>query len=612
MGILIGLAILPTVFSFAAYSADFPRHKNPAMIQEEVFFPIQLISLYGEVVRLQVEGKWDLASSELKKVLLSYIPETLRYIFTRFNELIGDVADKLKEVKEGIDSAQDFLRQGEIEKAREVLDNVWITLLEAERDLSELNASVDELRGKIGASPAERLREKIAPLGKMADEYKKRIQELYGEAQEGKRLESTFLQISVSEIKIFVGDSFKVYGRLRGENGESLDERRIDIFLEKEKVSEAITDQEGEFETKIYFPYLYEKTATVFASFTPQGEDKDRFYPSTSNQVLLEPIFYTPQIRVEHEKPVYPVLPFKLEGQLFLMDKPLTYYPVKVKLAPKIVKLQTDDKGKFQTELSLPPDAGKTFRLSVSVPSEGIIGPANLDLDIPVTYKVPSMVIELPLVVVPPFIPLEIKGKVDIADEDMKDALVRVVTESADVETLVKEKVFKIKLDIPFFRFSGWEKVNIFLRPQEPWVSSLHKEAQVLVINPLTLLPFIGVLGLFLRTSSRRKKTKQAQELVEKKEIRAPGPKFFEKRKLTGIPKIYSAAVAFVVHLTGIKQVPAHTISEYLNLVKDRLEKKAKDFELISLTTEKFLYAPVEIMVEEKKEAIAALGRLRK
>ena len=161
-GVLTGLVVFILLAAVSpSYSTDFPRHKNPAQIQEETFFSLQLISLYGQVVSLQVAGKWDLASSQLKKAFLSYIPEPVRYIFTRFSQLIQVAGDKLKVVQENIDSAQGLLGQGEIERAGETLEEAWMMLLKAERDLDSLDVSVDELRGKLGTGVAEKLREKM-------------------------------------------------------------------------------------------------------------------------------------------------------------------------------------------------------------------------------------------------------------------------------------------------------------------------------------------------------------------------------------------------------------------------------------------------------------------
>ncbi len=64
-----------------------------------------------------------------------------------------------------------------------------------------------------------------------------------------------------------------------------------------------------------------------------------------------------------------------------------------------------------------------------------------------------------------------------------------------------------------------------------------------------------------------------------------------------------------VASLTGIRQAPADTIREYLNVVKDRLGEKGRYFELISRETEKFLYASEKPPEEEK--AKQALEKLR-
>lgn len=609
-GVLIGLAILLVVFFSVGYPADFPRHKNPSQIQEEVFFPIQLISIYAQVVSLQVAGKWDLASSKLKKTFLSYLPESLRYIFTRFNELIQATGDKLKKVKEGIDSSEALLRQGKIQKAGKMLEKTWVNLLKAERDLDNLNSSVDELRGKIGSSAAERLRKEISPLSRLAREYKNKIQNLYREAKEGRRLKSTFLEIFVAEKKVVVGGFFEVYGKLKTEKGKVLARRSVDIFLEKKRIFKTITDENGEFGARINFPFLYKKYAQLFASFTPQGEDKERFYPSISRKVLLEPIFYTPLIEVNYQEPVYPVLPFKIQGKLTLESVALANYPVKIKVAQRIVKVSTDKQGKFQTRLSLPAGVGKTFPLSIFTPSRGIIAPASLTVNLPVSYKIPSMMIDLPLAVFPPF-PLQLKGEVNLKDQLAKDAVVKVITENEDITTNINGKSFKVRVNIPLFRFSGWERIRVLLYPRQAWILPLNRKEKVLVINPLTLFPFFTLLALFISISRRKEKeVEEAQGVSERREKLPPEEKIVEEKELTKLIRIYTRAVDLVANLTGIKQAPYHTVREYLKLVKGKLEKKAKDFEFISSITEKFLYAPAKVSEEEVVEAEKRLSRL--
>jgi len=604
-------AIILLTLSFSpAYPASFPRHKNPAQIQEETFFPLQLISLYGEVVRLQVVGKWDLASSELKKVFFTYIPEPLRYIFTRLNELIQVAGDKLKIVKEDIDSAEALLRQGEIEKAGKVLEKTWITLLKAKRDIDNLNSSVDELKGRIGAGAADRLRQEIAPLSRLADDYTNRIQNLYREVREGKRLESTFLEISVAEKKVMVGGSFEVYGRLEAEGGKVLAGRNVDIFLEGKIVSRALTGKNGEFKAKVDLPFLYKRYVQVLASFIPQGKDREKFYSSTSNRILLEPVFYAPLIEVSYEEPVYPVLPFRLEGKLTLEGLPLVEYPVKIKAGQRIIQVRSDSQGRFQTRLSLPAGAGRVFPLSVFTPPRGAIAPASLIINIPVTYKVPSMVLDLPLIAAPPF-PLELKGEVELKGDVMKGAMVRVVTEKKDVTTTVKGKSFKVKFNIPLLRFSGWERINVFLRPREAWILSLDREEKVLVINPFTLLPIFSLLAIFIGITRKKEKKVREIEGVEKKEEKVAAEEITAGEKEIAEPvRIYLQATDLVAHITGIHQALSHTIREYLELVRGRLEEKEKDFEFISFVAEKFLYAPGGVSEEEVKEVEKRFDRL--
>ncbi|MBA7560539.1 hypothetical protein ES708_02165 [subsurface metagenome] len=613
------VGVFKSVWEEGEEQGRFPRHRNPLEIREESFLPAALIALYARVVKLQTSGEWDLASSQLRRTLLSYIPEPLRYIFTRLNELIQTVGDKLKKVKEDIDACEALLKQGEIDEAGEVLEGAWETLLETERILDDLDSAVDELRGKLGASAAEKLREEIAPLAELAEEYKRKIQDLYREVKEGKRREATFLEISVAERKVVVGDSFEISGSLEREKGKPLAEKKVDILLEEEKVLEVATGEDGKFKGRIDFPFLYKKDVQVLVFFIPQGEDEEKYYGDTSNEVLIEPIFYTPIIKATYQEPVYPVLPFKVQGELMLEGEPLRDYPVKIKVEEKIIEVSSDEAGKFEAEVSLPSGVGKTFPLRIFTPSREIIGPASLIINLPISYKVPSMMVELPSVAVP-FSPLEVKGEVDLEGGLMERPAVRVITGGENITTVVEGKSFQVKISIPLASFSGWKEINLFLYPQEAWISSLNRRERVLLVNPLTLFPFFALLALFIGVSRRRKKeTEEVEGVLEKRkeglpeEEEAPEEKEITKLRGTYTPiRIYAEAVDWVSRCTGIGQAPGHTIKEYLELVKEPLGQRYADFDFISLVTERFLYRLRRVSEEELAEARKRLSRLKR
>ncbi len=619
LGAVVGLSFLFMLSFSSGYSADFPRHRNPLEIREESFLPAALIALYGKVVELQVSEEWDLADSQLKRTLLPYVSESLRYIFTRFNELIQTVGDKLKRMKKDIDSSEAYLSQGEIDEAGEVLEGAWETFLETERILADLDSAVDELRGGIGASAAEKLAEGIAPLAELAEEYKERIQDLYREVKEGERREATFLEIWVAERKVAVGDSLEISGILEGERGRLLVEKKVDILLEREKVLEVATGEDGKFRVRMDFPSLYKRDVRVLAIFLPQGEDEEKYYGDTSNEVLIEPIFHTAIIKATYQEPIYPVLAFKVQGELTMEDEPLRNYPVRIKVGEKIIEVSSDEEGKFEAELSLPSGLGKTFPLRIFTPSRKIIGPANLVINLPISYKVPSMLVELPSLAAP-FSPLEVKGEVDLEDGLMERPTVRVITGKENVTSVAEEKNFQVKVNIPLVSFSGWKEINLFLYPQEAWISSLNQREKVLVVNPLTLFPFFVLFALFIGVSRRRKrgieKVKGALEEVKEElpeEEETHEEKEIAKLRGTYTPiRIYAEAVDWVSHITGTRQAPGHTIEEYLELIKESLGQRYADFEVISLVTEIFLYRLTRVSEQELAEARRRLSRLKR
>ena len=619
LGAVVGLSFVLMLSFSSGYSADFPRHRNPLEIQEESFLPAALIALYAKVIALQVSGEWDSASSQLKRNLLSYIPEPLGYIFTRLNELIQTVGDNLKKVKKDIDACETLLGQGEIAEANEVLEGAWETLLEAERILNDVGSAVDELRGQIGASPTEKLQEEIAPLAELAEEYKRRIEDLYREVEEGKKREASFLEIWVAERKVVVGDSLEISGSLERERGRPLAEKKVDILLEREKILEVATGEDGKLRVRIDFPPLYKRGVRVLAIFVPQGEDKEEYYGDTSNEILIEPIFYTPVITAEYQEPIYPVLPFKVQGELMLEGESLRDYPVRIKVEEEIIEVSSNQEGKFQAEVSLPSGLGKTFPLRIFTPSRNIIGPATLIINLPVSHKLPSMLVELPSLATP-FSPLEIKGEVDLEGGLMERPIVRVITGEENITTVVEKKSFQMKVNIPLISFSGWKEVSLFLYPQEAWISSLERREKVLLVNPLTLFPFLVLFALFIGVSRRRKRgIEKAKGVLKEEEEALPekeeSPEEKEIAKLRGryTPiRIYIEAVDWTSHLTGTRQAPGHTIKEYLELIKEPLGQRYADFEVISLVTERFLYRLMRVSEEELAEARSRLSWLKR
>ncbi len=608
VGWLAGLFTLFILSFPSVYSAEFPRHKNPAQMKEESFFPIQLVSFYAEIVRLEVEGKWDLASLKLKKSPLTYVPENLRYTFNRLNELIEATGDKLEKIRENIELSEILIKQKEFKKAEEKLKQSWMLLLKAERDLKNLRSSLDELRRQVGEGIVKRLSEKLSPLEELVKSYKNKIQNLYRKVKE-KKLKITLLYIFVEDKKVKVGDSFKLWGSLKEGDGKALSGRKIDIFLEKQKILEVITNEKGEFKKVLKFPYLYQKKVELFAVFTPEGKDEKKFFPSLSNKILLEPIFYTPTFKITHDEPVYPVLPFKLRGKVLLKNAPLIDYPVIVKVGKMETITRTDKKGYFQSELSLPPDAEKTFSLNISVPPKNLVGPASLTLDVPVSQKLPSLEVNFPKLVVIPF-PLEIEGKIYLKENFTKSFLLRIVGERVSVEESFINKNFKIKLNLPLLTFSGWENVTIFLYPKEPWVASVAKKERFLIINPLMFAPLFSLVFLFINVIYQREKEGNEKRKVEEKEKVSFKKQHKKEKKLEGLVKVYTEAVNFVKSFTGIPQLPEHTIREYMNLAREKLREKKDDFEFISLLTEKFLYSKRMIKNEEIDEAEKRLIRL--
>jgi len=135
----------------------------------------------------------------------------------------------------------------------------------------------------------------------------------------------------------------------------------------------------------------------------------------------------------------------------------------------------------------------------------------------------------------------------------MKGAMVRVVTEKKDVTTTVKGKSFKVKFNIPLLRFSGWERINVFLRPREAWILSLDREEKVLVINPFTLLPIFSLLAIFIGITRKKEKKVREIEGVEKKEEKVAAEEITAGEKEIAEPvRIYLQATDLVAHILPV------------------------------------------------------------
>ena len=593
--LIVSILIVMMLASVSAMQ-NAPRHVNPSELPEEYPSVVDLLSMYTTIVDKALLENFGDSLRSLNESMKVHVPEHVRYIYERFNELLRDELNKLNSTRSYIDVSKLNMLLGQLEYARGNLSLATQTLAEANLTYLELRRSVSEFE-KMLRIPSKQLALKLESLEKLLAKYLDEIRELWGrlEALRRARLEETQISIWANRDSVWVGEIIQLSGFLRSGEGSSLEGRTVSIFLDNRRIASLMTDNRGFFSMELSTKGIYRPFVKVYAEYTPSGEDVGRYKACRSDIVMIhilydEPIIYAELSRGE----AYPDQVIHVYGWV---NTSLGILPREIRLRAfgETFSSNLGDDGRFGLMFRIPENVEEgvyrvrlyTDALGVIAPSEKILTILVEKIPVNVTYSVPAVVLSGGRIVV--------TGRVaDVVNSFVMPLAHSKVTISGFGNQFIaysnEDGMFTVSIDVPIFAMTGHSNTSLLVEPPSRLYKTYMSSVEVFVINPLTIIApsAIFVIALVytvpvireIRASIARKKASEImEEEIEGYVLEMPRRRFF-----------YLRAVSIVGKATGVFIGAHETIREYLKKVRDRLGEAYQIFERISMLAERELY----------------------
>jgi len=615
------------VFSPLVAGLPFPRHVDPAELREELPLPSGFFLLYSEILGSLASEDWDQVVAELGRVAHLHAPPDLRFIISRFNELLEEGAEDLSRVKLHAGNASVLIERARLSDARDELEEAEFLLARANRTVNDLESSATQLGSMLGASPAPLLKE-IVRLRGLIDSYAVQIWDLLERVREfqSRLLIETVLTIQADVLKVPLGSKLSVWGFLTTVDDRPLSSRAVDIYFDGAKIGDAATDDDGRYSFRFSVPYVYKDRVVLHSSYLPRDLDFGRYVPSSSDALVIELRYDKPFLTAEAPRNVYPSLSFTASGRLTLYNESLSGFKIRVSGLGQVIETVTEADGSFLTDFQVPLDAPSGgVMLKVEASPRGLVGPASTTLDLNVV-RVPALVeVEAPSFALSGQ-SLTIKGRVITPDgSPLVGSRVDVrVGEWLSSAVSSDDGSFEFVLGVPLVAFTAQYAYTVLAFPKEPWITPPLKEGSVFIVNVFSVGAVLGcmevltgaLLGSTLTLGARKRQLRYEMTPLVVEEAEAPKHVVgdVEVSQLVGVQAQYWKAVVVISKFTGVAMEPSFTIREYLGFVREKLVVTYASFERLSLLYERWLYSPLRVGGEESlaercfRELIEGLG----
>jgi hypothetical protein len=589
------LAILSlTVMVLAPLSImqGIPRHVNPNELPEEYPSIVDLLSIYATIMDKALLEDFGGSLRNLNESVKIHVPELVKYVYQRFNELLRDELNRLNSTKKYIDIAKLNILLGMLQYARGNLSSAVYTLAQANLTYIELRQSVDEFE-KMLRIPRNQLALKLTSIEKLLVKYFDEIRELWDRLEALRRtgLEETEVYVWVDRSGVWMGESVKLSGFLRSGRGYPLEGRTISTFLDDKKINLLTTDSKGFFSTSISTEGIYKPSIQVYVEYSPSGEDVGRYKASRSNTITIyilydEPTIYAKLSRVK----AYPGQVIYVYGWV---NTSLGRLPEKIYMSVFGITLSRslNGNGTFDFPFRVPESIEEgSYPVRLYTQASGIIAPSEKTLTIfvekipiNVTYSTPAIVLSGGEVVV--------IGRVTASVGSLVTPIAysKVTASGFGSQFTVysdEDGVFTASIRVPISTMTGHFKVSLFVEPSSQLYRAQSFSVEVFVMNPLIMIAPSIVFAIALvytvplvrevRASMISRKT---PETIEEYILEIPSIRFF-----------YVEAASVVGEATGIYIRDYETIREYLARVKNNLGEAYQIFEEISMLAERELY----------------------
>jgi len=587
---------------------------NPFLLKEEKPSPQSLLQIYNTIFSFVKMEKYNDALNKLSELNLVYFPPGIRDTVTSFNNLLNSTITHLKDIKDYISRANSTLKLGNLTLAKELLLGANNSLIEVNNILNQLSLIVNDVSSSINF-PIDRMNEYLMIIKDKINTYSSFIEQLYSKINLVKQLIIPTIRIKSSLLSAFVGEEIEILGYIEG-NGTPISNALISIFINNINYTTIKSNEYGNFSLKYKIPYIYNNTLKIFASYQPKGEEIDKYSPSISNILILNILFYTPELIVNYPQIVYPTKIYYISGRVSLNGNNLNNIEVQIKFYNLTYTNKTIG-GYFSFQLEIPKDIQEgNYTLSIFTLPNGTIGPSSEKFIINVLRIEPQLDLSYSNFIITGS-SIVIEGIIKSNNTPLAGAKISVLNSLLPNYAISDEKGrFKLIIYTNVFSLSGNYKVQLKIEPNVGYSKDKIITITIYTINPflIAIVFFFSSISFYLLYSTYRKRPEVIKEKIEKEEKTIVHVERVVEKIYSGILKIYYNTVSFIEKITGIKLLPHHTIREYAKLIENKI-KYFPGFWKISILTERYLYREenidkntLEIAENEQKKLMEENG----
>jgi len=618
-------------FVYVVASGYLP-HEDPARA-EGALDAYSFLIYYSDILNLVSSKAYENASRLIEQLKRVSVPEDLRYVIDKYNNLTLELSGVLDRLEKLLDKASALLYQYRLDEASQTLDEAGILISKAEiilKDLERATATLSERLGVFAASAEGKVREAYDRLQAILNRLRELLDGYYqllasmDKASETQRqeLKPTQVTLNLNTTKILVGGYADAFGTLRS-NGQNMLNRTVTVFLDEEPVATAKTDFDGSYHALVRIPYKYVQTMTAKALYTPIGDDESVYLASLSPLLSIEAMFNKTKLSATAPSEAYPGLPMTVGGEVTSeYGVPLGERRVKVLSGGVLLaQAETSVQGIFETQTtpSAETPLGERNLTIVVEPKESYAEASeNIRLNI---VKIPSEIdIRAPLFVILPT-GIYVEGRVNSTLGPLREAMITLeFGQSSFIVNASENGEFNATLNTPLnLIFAGFQELGVKVKPAEPWHASAQAKATVFVVNPvnigLTSAAFVS-LGAVIYTRISRLKPNRGKSKISDAASASyrpvavvlplrPAVKFEDARGR--VLEAYVRAMKTVELWTEISTKPNMTLREFLSETEQKLEGAVDSFRDLTILAERTLYSPYMPEMEEvvKAESLA-------
>jgi len=632
--------VLTSILNVSVMSeVNLTPHEDPAKAESSLD-SFSLLMYYSDILMQISIGQYENASMLADSFRFAYVPEELRYIIQRYNDLMLELTQVLNDTENLLTEASTLLYAYRLEEVSRVLNSTGILLGRAGiliRGLEDATATLSS-RLRVFASPAEsrvrqaynRLQSMLQRLRLLTEDYRKLLKTLRGEATQIEIVELTPTEITLNlnASSVLVGGFVTTLGSLLSE-GKGLAKRAVTILLDGMPVAESLTSQDGWYSATVRIPYKYVNSSNFQAVYLPRSDDRGVYLASRSPPVAIRILFYKTRVGVAIPKEVYPGLPMTIEGEATIMGGvPASLRSVRIfRDGVLLAENQTDLQGRFEVRVVTNPrvPVGK-HRLTVGIEPQKVFAGVTYEGELNVVKATSEMSIQVPSILCLPA-NMYVEGYVYSSFGPVKGALVRLeISEYTITTETLEEGRFEATIYMPLNLVpSGFEELRVSVEPAEPWNAPVQIKRIALVINPANIsLMSAAFLSITAALFTNPRKTRLTEETVltapivqHKPEIQvvgsprsepAPRPEDARGRVL----EAYLRVVEKIVEVTGILMAPYMTLREFLSAVRPNLKDAVDYFADLTLLAERVLYSPYFPEEDQVSKAEGSTERIMK